>query len=45
MWRFSPFPAEEEKAKTVFTENCLLFHGLLAGRHTWIKVTIGKGKP
>jgi hypothetical protein len=33
MWKFSPFPAEEEKAKTVFAKNCqhlFSFYGLLA---------------
>jgi hypothetical protein len=48
MWRFSPFPTEEEKAKTVFTENCrhlFSFYGLLVARHTWKKVTFSKGKP
>jgi hypothetical protein len=41
MWRFSPFPTEEEKAKTVFTKNCRhLFLWLAGCCHTWIKVTL-----
>jgi hypothetical protein len=48
MWRFSPFPTEEEKAKTVFygeLSASLSFYGLLIARHTWKKVTFSKGKP
>jgi hypothetical protein len=48
MWRFSPFPTEEEKAKTVFAEKLsasLSSYGLLIARHTWKKVTFSKGKP